>query len=87
MVTSMVTVTLEGGVCLGSCLMVHNCSPSSWEVEARSEVQGHPDLHNKLETSLDYLRSQKQACRAFSPSTPEVEAGRALTSGPTLSTK
>lgn len=52
----MVMVTLEGGVCLGSCLMVHTCSPSSWEVEARSEVQGHPDLHNKLETRLDYLR-------------------------------
>lgn len=39
-----------GVVCLGSHLVTYTCSPSGWEVEARSEVQGHPDLCNKLET-------------------------------------
>lgn len=33
----------------------HTWSLSSWEVEARPEVQGHPDPQ-KLETSLDDLR-------------------------------
>lgn len=44
-------------MCLGSWLTVHThtWSLSSWEVEARPEVQGHPDPQ-KLETSLDDLR-------------------------------
>lgn len=30
---------------------------SSWEVEAGgAEVQGHPQLHNKVEASLGYLK-------------------------------
>lgn len=32
-------------------------NPNAWVVEARkSEVQGHPQLHSKLESSLNYMK-------------------------------
>lgn len=36
---------------------VHACNTSTWEQEAREEVQGHPWLHSKFEACLGYTRS------------------------------
>ena len=34
-------------------MVAHTCTPSTWEVESgESEVQGHVQLHRKLEASL-----------------------------------
>lgn len=38
-------------------MVVHVCNPSTEEIEAEgSGVQGHPPVHNELETSLYYMR-------------------------------
>lgn len=38
--------------------MVHSCNSRMKEVEVRrSQVQGHPQLHNQFEASLGYMKS------------------------------
>lgn len=35
--------------------VVYACNFIPWEVEARSEIRGHPGLHSKCEANLSYL--------------------------------
>lgn len=37
-------------------MVVHTYKLSDWVVEAGSEVQGHSQLLNKLDPSLEYMR-------------------------------